>query len=68
MRRDVWKTSILPLLRAVAAQEINQATGISRRSVQRIRNEQTKPTAKHKRLLEAFAKARGTCPYENARL
>jgi hypothetical protein len=33
-----------------------EATGISRRTAQRIRNEQTKPIAKLKRLLEAFLK------------
>jgi hypothetical protein len=57
-RRDEWKTKILPFLQRTSAQVISDATGISRRTVQRIRNEQTKPTAEHKRLLEAFAKAR----------
>ena len=55
-RRDGWETKILPFLRRAPAQVIIDATGISRRTVQRIRNEQTKPTAEHRRLLEAFAK------------
>jgi hypothetical protein len=55
-QRDLWTTEILPFLRETAAQCIVHDTGISRRTVQRIRNEQTKPTAEHRRLLEAFAK------------
>jgi hypothetical protein len=57
-QRDRWATEILPFLRETAAQCIVHDTGISRRTVQRIRNEQTKPTAEHRRLLEAFAKRR----------
>ena len=57
-QRDQWATEILPFLRKTGAQRIVQYTGISRRTVQRIRNEQTKPTAEHRRLLEAFAKGR----------
>lgn len=45
-RRDPWKYEIVPLLRDTAAQCIVSATGISRRTVQRIRNLQTKPTAR----------------------
>ena len=57
-QRDEWGTKILPFLRREPVQVIISATGISRRTVQRIRNEQTKPTAEHRRLLEAFAKRR----------
>jgi hypothetical protein len=57
-RQDEWVMKILPFLRQVSAKELIEATGISRRTVQRIRNEQTEPIAKYKRLLEAFARAR----------
>jgi len=57
-QRDEWKTKILPFLRQEPVQVIIDATGISRRTVQRIRNEQTKPTAEHRRLLASFAKNR----------
>jgi hypothetical protein len=57
-QRDLWTTEVLPFLRETAAQRIVQSTGISRRTVQRIRNEQTKPTAEHRWLLEALAKGR----------
>ena len=57
-RRDQWVIKVLPFLRQASAQVITNATGITRRTVQRIRNEQTKPTAEHRRLLEAFAKGR----------
>jgi hypothetical protein len=55
-QHDVWMTKVLPFLRQVRAQDIIEATGISRRTVQRIRNQQTKPTAEHRLLLETFAK------------
>ncbi len=57
-RRDEWETKTLQLLRRAPVQVIIDATGISRRTVQRIRNEQTKPTFEHRRLLESFAKGR----------
>jgi hypothetical protein len=56
--RDRWTTELLPFLRKTPAQRIVHDTGISRRTVQRIRNEQTKPTSHHRQLLEAFAKGR----------
>jgi hypothetical protein len=57
-QRDEWGTKILPFLRREPVQVIIDATGISRRTVQRIRNEQTKPTAEYRRLLASFAKNR----------
>ena len=57
-RRDEWETKVLPLLKKVSAKEIVQMTGISRRGVQRIRNGQTSPTTKHRKLLKAFATGR----------
>ncbi len=63
-RRDEWATKVLPFLRRVSAQEIIESTGISRRTVQRIRNEQSKPTAEHRFLLETFSRGRNYCPQE----
>jgi hypothetical protein len=57
-QRDEWGTKILPFLRREPVQVIIDATGISRRTVQRIRNEQTKATAEYRRLLASFAKNR----------
>jgi hypothetical protein len=56
--RDQWTSEILAFLRGTSAQCIVSATGISRRTVQRIRNLQTKPTARNRQLLEAFVKER----------
>ena len=54
-RRDEWKTMVLPFLRRAPAQAIIDATGMSRRTVQRIRNERNET---HSRalvgLLESF--------------
>jgi hypothetical protein len=56
-QRDEWTAHTLPAMRATSAQVLVQGTGISRRTIQRIRNEQTKPTVHHKRMLEAFIRA-----------
>jgi hypothetical protein len=55
-RRDEWVMKILPFLRRAPAQVITNATGITRRTVQRIRNEQTKPTTEHKRCSKRLPK------------
>lgn len=57
-RRDPWNSEIIPALRKTSIQCIASATGLSRRTVQRIRNLQTKPTARNRQLLEAFVKER----------
>jgi hypothetical protein len=55
-RRDEWINAVLPFLRTTSARRITESTGISRRTVQRIRNEQTKPTTTLRLLIEAFAR------------
>jgi hypothetical protein len=51
-RRDEWTTKILPLLRRKPLAALIAETGISRRTLQRIRNGHSKPMTKHRRLLE----------------
>lgn len=56
-QRGTWASVILPVLKSVAARAILQATGMSRRSIQGIRNEGVEPRSAHRKLLEAFVEA-----------
>ena len=60
-RRDEWAKT-LAILRLAPAEAITVATGISRRTVQRIRNGHSQPTRRNKTLLEQFAKTWVSCP------
>jgi hypothetical protein len=57
-RRDEWKTIVLPALKRFHTKDIMRATGLSRRTVQRLRNEQTQPTPRHRMILEGYARQR----------
>jgi hypothetical protein len=57
-RRDEWKTIVLPALKRFHTKDIMRATGLSRRTVQRLRNEQTQPTPRHRMILEQYARQR----------
>jgi hypothetical protein len=54
-RHDQWTSKILPVLKRAPLSAIMEATGMSRRPIQRIRNGQARPTAHHGALLKAFA-------------
>lgn len=55
-RRDEWATKILPILRRAPVSTIMRDTRMSRRPIQRIRSGSSKPTVRHKLLLEDFAR------------
>jgi hypothetical protein len=57
-RRDEWERRWLPILKRVPISAIMKATGMSRRSIQRIRSGDAMPREKHKRLLARFCAAR----------
>ena len=56
-RREEWQTTILPIIRSAPVSAIMAATRMSRRAVQRVRNEDSAPRALHKNSLTKFAKA-----------
>jgi len=56
-RRDEWQTTVLPIIRTAQVSATMAATRMSRRAVQRVRNEGSTPRALHKNLLTMFAKA-----------
>jgi hypothetical protein len=50
-RRDEWARVILPKLRAMSIAELMKLTGMSRRAIQRIRNEGALPRRRHREAL-----------------
>jgi len=50
-RRDEWATKILPRLKMMSVPQLIAATGISRRAIQRVRNDGVRPQRRHRELL-----------------
>ncbi len=55
-RRDEWATKILPALRTVPVSILMKASGMSRRAIQRIRNDGASPHKAHRKLLAETAR------------
>jgi hypothetical protein len=54
-RRDSWERLVQPVLKEIPASKLQERTGLSRRSIQRLRNGHSRPTRDHEAALTAAA-------------
>jgi hypothetical protein len=63
-KAGIWEQEVLPLVRRVPAGRIAEATGLSPRTIHRVRNSGRPPSQRVERQLEKYARAYRWCEQE----